>query len=367
METSQPRLLSLDALRGLDMLFIIGLDALLRTWASLYAPEEVRSEVWRQLGHCSWEGLALYDLIFPLFVFISGAAMYFSLTRAQARGMNRWSLLAKLWKRAFILAICGCLVSTWDIHELFLLSPGFASIRYASVLGLIGISCALAGSAILILRRSWSAPVLALVVLATVWCLQHFGGDMTPSGCFNAKVDQALLPGVLHSGSYDPEGPLCILSATALALLGFCAGRTCSSSFSLGRQLALLVVVGLACVGVGQVSGPVVKGIWTPAFVWTTGGIGFILLALFRLLCDVGRWGAWVSFPFRVVGLNALFIYLLTHLPGYPQLCNHLSSFLVHRADIAPALEPLCASSLSLAGAWSICFLLWRAGILIKI
>ena len=83
---SQDRLHSLDALRGMDMLLIIGLDSLLRSVSLAFLPESLSGEVWRQLGHCSWEGLTLYDLIFPIFVFISGASMYFSLTRAAEKG-----------------------------------------------------------------------------------------------------------------------------------------------------------------------------------------------------------------------------------------------------------------------------------------
>ena len=72
--------------------------------------------------------------------------------------------------------------------------------RYASVLGLIGISCALAGSVVIGLRRKWAVPILATAILVVVWSLQAFGGDMIPEGCFNAKVDAVFCPGVLYSG-----------------------------------------------------------------------------------------------------------------------------------------------------------------------
>ena len=70
------RLESLDALRGLDMLCIIGLDALVYAIYAV-APGDTTRMLAAQFGHKDWSGLALYDLIFPLFVFISGVAMAF--------------------------------------------------------------------------------------------------------------------------------------------------------------------------------------------------------------------------------------------------------------------------------------------------
>lgn len=74
-----PRLHSLDALRGLDMLIILGLDALVLLLASRNPESAFLQEAARQMTHARWEGLHLYDLVFPVFVFISGVSMSFSL------------------------------------------------------------------------------------------------------------------------------------------------------------------------------------------------------------------------------------------------------------------------------------------------
>ncbi len=73
-----PRLHSLDALRGLDMLIILGLDALVLLLASRNPESAFLQEAARQMTHARWEGLHLYDLVFPVFVFISGVSMSFS-------------------------------------------------------------------------------------------------------------------------------------------------------------------------------------------------------------------------------------------------------------------------------------------------
>ena len=363
------RLFSLDALRGLDMMFIIGLDCLIRSIALFYFPENTSKEIWRQLNHSSWDGLTVCDIIFPLFVFISGTSMFFSLSRAMQNNMSRPALLGKLWKRALILVALGILVNFWSFHDqISAIQPfGFDSLRYASVLGLIGISGAFAGTLLLLLRRFLLAPFLAAVILAIVWGLQTFGGDMTPTGCFNAKVDALLCPGWLHSGTFDPEGPLCIVSATALSLLGFCAGSCCRSSLSILKQSGTLALHGLICLGLGAVSGMVIKGIWTPAFVFTTGGIGFLLLALSRLLFDTSSWGNRLSLPLRVVGMNALAIYVITRLPIYKTFFDRLDSHVFQHCVENHQVNVLIYFSSYFLVAWFICFGLWRHRIFIKL
>ncbi len=360
------RLHSLDALRGLDMLFIIGLDGVFRTLSPLLLSEEGVQEIRRQMGHCPWDGLAFYDLIFPIFVFISGASMYYSFARAAEKEKKRLNLIAKLWKRALILSVFGCMVNAWEMRASLTWPVQFDELRYASVLGLIGISSALAGSAVIGLRRKWAAPILATAILVVVWCLQAFGGDMTPDGCLNAKVDAVLCPGVLYSGSYDPEGPLCIVSASALALMGYCAGWLSSWTHSMWRQAAELILLGGFCIVIGLQCGVVIKGIWTPSFVLVTGGIAYWLLAFFRLLCDGWSRGEKLSLPLRIVGMNALFIYLINHLPGYPQLCADvlLPIFYVPSGSSSSIF---LASITQLGGSWLICYLLWKKGLFIKV
>ena len=349
---------SLDALRGLDILFIIGLDTVLRRLAGLMPEGELRHEIYRQMGHVAWEGLTLYDLIFPLFVLISGAAMYFSVSRGREIGRSRVATIARLWQRAAILIICGWLVNgplLWRLSEM----------RYASVLGLIGISCALAGCAALFLRRLWQIGGSALLILLAVGIAQTMGGDMTPTGCLNARVDALLCPGVLHSGSYDPEGPLCILSATALCLLGYCAGAFLSvRKHSRLRISCAMGILGALLLLIGQSCGPVIKGIWTPSFTLSAAGIGYMLLAAFHLLCDSARGAVW-CLPLRIVGVNALFIYLVTHVLPFADIVERIFGGGI-RELLPPSIAPLAHALCYLALAWTLCYALWKKNIFIK-
>src|SRR5438309_7672355 len=78
------RLTSVDALRGFDMFWIIGAGSLVYALnrMSRSGPTEFLAN---QLEHADWEGFRFYDLIFPLFVFITGVSLVFSLTKTLER------------------------------------------------------------------------------------------------------------------------------------------------------------------------------------------------------------------------------------------------------------------------------------------
>ena len=177
-----PRLHSLDALRGLDMLIILGLDALVLLLASRNPESAFLQEAARQMTHARWEGLHLYDLVFPVFVFISGVSMSFSLGKYTSGNASSVPGLLHLWKRALVLAFLGLLVNgtlTWT-----------ESMRYASVLGLIGFSCAIAGTCILLCRRTGAVASAAGFILALITLLQFTCGNFTPDGSVNSWVDR---------------------------------------------------------------------------------------------------------------------------------------------------------------------------------
>ena len=124
-------------------------------------------------------------------------------------------------------------------------------------------------------------------------------------------------------------------------------------------------MLGVFLLVVSLCSGFVIKKIWTPAFVLSSAGVGFLLLALFHYVFDNERGAAW-STPLRVVGANALFIYLVTHILPFGELSQRIFCGLQHKllpADWLSVARPLC----SLLLAWLLCFCLWRRRIFIKL
>ena len=61
-----------------------------------------------QLEHKAWEGVAFYDLIFPLFVYIVGVSMVFSLSRS-LRTAGRAATMRRILKRSILLLLIGIL------------------------------------------------------------------------------------------------------------------------------------------------------------------------------------------------------------------------------------------------------------------
>src|SRR5579863_10352773 len=79
------RLVSLDALRGFDMFWIIGAEEVVHSLAHAF-PNHWTHLASYQMDHSDWAGFRFYDLIFPMFVFIVGVSLVFSLTKALSAG-----------------------------------------------------------------------------------------------------------------------------------------------------------------------------------------------------------------------------------------------------------------------------------------
>ncbi len=357
MESANSRLYSLDALRGLDMLCIAGLELLVWALAAAFPGNGLVTVLSAQFRHCAWEGLTLYDCIFPLFVFLAGVSMSFSLSRGGAPASVCWRLL----RRAALLIIFG-----WAVNGVVTLDAGM---RYASVLGLIGLSCLFGG--LICLLAGWRGALsMAVLILVGVGVWQCSYGQLTPTGCINSYLDRLLLPGRLHYGSYDPEGVLCIVSAVAMNLMGMLCGCWLRRAPSTWARTLGLCFVGSALFALGwfalpAMGYPCVKNIWTSSFVLAAGGLSMVLLALFHLVVDVMPGGGTLSFPLRVVGMNALACYLLTHVVDFGALTQRLFSGLCR-------LLPAPWQSVALAAAfmlliWGILFLFYRRRIFFKV
>src|ERR1700761_5310249 len=100
------RLLSLDALRGFDMLWIIGgqeiIKSLVRVW-----PGRFTEALADQFEHVPWAGLHLFDLIWTLFMFMVGVSLAFSIAKRKRANESPRTIYYHAIKRAIILFILG--------------------------------------------------------------------------------------------------------------------------------------------------------------------------------------------------------------------------------------------------------------------
>ena len=100
------RLESLDALRGFDMIWIIGLEQAMRGFCVLFPGGQ---DWWfkRQFHHVPWDGLAFYDTIFPLFIFIAGVSFPFSYAKQTERGLTPLKVHLNIFRRCALLVLLG--------------------------------------------------------------------------------------------------------------------------------------------------------------------------------------------------------------------------------------------------------------------
>ena len=314
MKEKNRRLLSLDALRGFDMFFIMGGGALLLSVSSFF-PENVSAFIAEQMGHKEWHGFAFYDLIFPLFLFLAGLSLPFSLSKQLSLGKSRLNISLKIVRRAVLLVFLGVLYNG-------LLNFDFENLRYASVLGRIGLAWAIAALIYLWAGKRVSV-VVSVVVLLGYWALLALvkAPDALPEvavysmeGSIVGYIDRLYLPGVLHLGVHDPEGLLSTLPAVVTAMAGIFTGDFVRQKrVKEYSKVGIMLLTSLLLLVLGYLWGlafPINKNLWTSSFVAFAAGWSLLLFALFYLVIDVVGLKRW-SFFFRVIGMNSITIYLL--------------------------------------------------------
>ena len=214
------RLDSIDALRGFDMLFIMGLSPLIVAICALFPGGE---DFWiaKQMNHVAWNGLAHHDTIFPLFLFISGMTFPFSLSKKKANGVEKGKIWLDVWRRALVLVLLGLVYGG-------LFNLDFANLRFPSVLGRIGL--AWLGAAIIwmtVKKTGWRIGIAGALLIG-YWVLHLFvapdapaGTDpCTKEGSLACYIDRVIMPNhLLSKGVYDPEGLVSTIPAIVTAAL----------------------------------------------------------------------------------------------------------------------------------------------------
>src|SRR5437867_3124381 len=158
------RLMSLDALRGFDMFWIIGADALVRALDRM-GENPITKFFAAQLSHVEWAGFHFYDLIFPLFVFIAGVSSVWSLTKETGKH-GRSGAARHVIRRGLLLVGIGILYSGG-------LSEPWPNIRLLGVLQRIGLAYLAAGLIFLWFKPRAMAGI-CLGLLAGYWALMTF-------------------------------------------------------------------------------------------------------------------------------------------------------------------------------------------------
>jgi predicted acyltransferase len=317
------RVVSIDALRGFSFIGILGGDGI--AW-SLGEMSDGKDNIWGDAGafvsgqfsHVEWEGFCFYDLIFPLFIFITGVSIVFSLTRLVEREGQRAAHLRVL-RRSFLLFGLG-------VFYYGGMSKHWPDIRLLGVLQRIAL-CYMFAS-FLFLNFRWRGLISAFILLeGGYWALMTFvpvpgvgAGSYAMDANLANWIDVNYLPGMKWDGNRDPEGLLSTLPAIGSCLLGVFAGTLLQERSVEPRQKSLwLVGAGMLMVAAGYLWAlqfPIIKQIWTSSFVLVAGGYSAILLGVFYQIIDVWEWRKW-STVFVWIGTNAIALYMLGNVMNY--------------------------------------------------
>ncbi len=325
------RLLSIDALRGFDMFWILGAEGL---FAALFVITQwsVFQVGAEQMKHTAWHGFTAYDLIFPLFIFLSGVSIGIAGKAMSSYPIpQRQEKLRHAVKRLILLCLLGIVYNHgWGGG----IPASFDEIRFASVLGRIGIAWFVAAMLVWYVsqRSQW---LVAGGILLGYWALLalveiggYGAGNYSADGSLNVWFDQTLLPGITYAQlAVDPEGILSNIPSIANALFGVFVGRHMKLyQHEAKRLLTHLISAGLLLVALGYLWGlvfPINKSLWTSSFTLLTSGYSILLLTLFYAVIDVLKIQRWAVF-FAVIGTNSIIVYLGTSLVNWQYIANSL-------------------------------------------
>jgi len=368
MREKSKRLLSIDALRGFDMFFISGGASFI-----FLLPEDANwawAELLKaQLTHPAWNGFTFYDLIMPLFLFISGVSLSFSLSRHLKKNTTKTDLYKKAFKRMIILILLGIIYKNAPIP---LFEP--SQIRFSSVLGRIGIATFF--TAILYLNFSKTQRIYWVIGILIAYYgalflipVPGFGaGDLSFEGNLVGWIDRTLMPGILRQGTYDELALLTQLPALCLTVLGSLAGDTLGeSSFDNNKKFIRLSMMGTLAIIIGLVWSlhfPINKHLWTSSFILLTAGMSFLILAIFFWLIDIRGYRKWAFF-FKVIGMNSLTIYFAYSFIDFTYTSNKIFGGLLSPID--EKWHPALLSVGALGLVWLFLYILYRNKIFIKI
>ncbi|MFM5983547.1 MAG: acyltransferase family protein [Sphaerospermopsis kisseleviana] len=315
-KNSFPRLVSLDVFRGIAIASMILVNNP-GSWSYIYPP----------LEHAKWHGCTPTDLIFPFFLFIVGVAMPFSFAKYTRENTpeNRPTrqVYLRIIRRGLVLFALGLFLTLFTFFLDFTLKGipiDLSKIRIMGVLQRISLTYVIAAFVVLQLsqRGLW---IFSGILLLGYWVAMQlipvpgFGaGNLSAEGNFAGYIDRMILGSqhLYQSGPFDPEGLFSTIPALVTVLIGYFTGSWLQKQQVKTRTSVNLVIWGLGCLIIGILWGfvfPINKSLWTSSYVVYTAGWALLVLALCYEVVEVRGLKKW-GFPWEVMGLNAIFLFV---------------------------------------------------------
>lgn len=319
---SSKRLVSIDVLRGLCVAGMV-LVNFPTDWVLRY----------RQLAHADWDGATATDMIFPLFLFVSGFSMVYSFASRSRRGETRGKLARHVIARSLTLLCLGLLLNalpTFDLHTLHV----FGVLQRIALCYLLGGLFVLGTGKYENLFEIEVLPTvsLMLLVLVGVWAAVRFvqvpgygAWRFDHDGNLGAVIDRALF-GNRHLSDWggpkrmwDADGLLSCITSVPNLLLGALAAGWVRSRRSSRIAVFWMVLMAAVLIGAALALNPYLvinRKLWTDSFTLLSGGVSLGVFALAHLWLDQGsesgerKRGKWFM-PATVYGSNAILGYVV--------------------------------------------------------
>jgi predicted acyltransferase len=319
LSVARPRVFAVDALRGFDMFWIMGGDYLVRSFQHIRDTPVTRTLA-GQMEHCTWAGFHFYDLIFPLFVWIVGVAIPFSVPGMIQRRGHAYAI-RRIVFRSVLLFLLG-------IFYMGGVRDGFKNVYLAGVLHRIAVAYFFAAILFMVLS---TRPLVftTIALLVAYWALLTFvpvpgiGAASYEQGKNLAfYIDQRWMPGQKFEGTL-----LSTMPAVANCLLGVFAGLLLKEHrIKSAAKVLWLLAGGVILLSIGllwSIQFPIIKLLWTSTYVLVACGISAILLGVFYLITDMWRIRTW-AMPFVWIGMNAITIYVVANVVNFRKVADRI-------------------------------------------
>lgn len=301
---AQGRLESLDLLRGLDLFMLVGLQPVI---VSAFQAAGVSHPFAGQLDHTVWEGFTAWDLVMPLFLFMTGAAIPFAMSRYLRPGASRSDAWKRIGRRVAVLWLLGMIVQ----GNLLGLDPGRFHF-YTNTLQAIAAGYLIASVSMLYLTpRGRIAATVALLAVMAIPMSIH--GDFSPEGNLAFRIEEAAMGSDRGDRSYTWVWSTLGFGVTVM--LGMLAGdimkRERPEPYRKALRLLLMGIGLLAAGWLWSFETPIVKRIWSGSMVLWSGGWCCLLMCAFYYAVDcrglLRRHTGWL----KIYGMNSITAYMI--------------------------------------------------------
>lgn len=319
------RLASLDFLRGADLFCIVAIEPIVHALRSALPEGSMDGMMW-YFDHVEWEGLSTWDLIMPLFLFMSGVSVPFALGRHKEGGAG-WPVYRRILRRFVLLWLFGMLCQgnllALDPHHVYLYSNTLQAIAVGYL-----------ASTILFLNAGWRTMLATFVGLLAAFALamgvvtvgDYGGGDYTQAHNLAEWIDTEVL-GRFRDGATVVDGKVVVpawntytwilssLTFAATTLSGTLCGMVLKAKvLPSGKKLTIILGGGAAMLAAGYAASalglPIIKRIWSSSFVLVSSGWCLLLMGGLYWWIDMRNHKRGLTF-LTIYGTNSITAYML--------------------------------------------------------